>query len=126
MKSALDLSMRLPLLARHLSLGRVANAWRLRRPRHGTGGYSPLDEPSRQPGRAQPAPLIEVIGNLPVTLLLPPMILEMVLALCSRAVVMDLAGVWADGETRRLFSDRKLMEGAWLEVPLSLRTAVVG
>jgi len=120
----LDLSMRLRS-SHHLSLGeckRVAIATVL--------AMEPeilaLDEPSSNLDPRNRRHLIEVIGTLPVTLLLATHDLEMVLALCSRAVVMDRGKIWADGETRRLLSDRKLMEEHGLEVPLSLRTSAIG
>jgi hypothetical protein len=34
---------------------------------------------------------------------------------------MDGGRIWADGETRALLGDEKLMEGHGLEVPLSLQ-----
>ena len=85
-----------------------------------------LDEPSSNLDPRNRRHLIEVIGGLPATLLLATHDLEMVLALCSRAVVMDRGRIWADGETSKLLSDRPLMEEHGLEVPLSLRYELGG
>jgi energy-coupling factor transporter ATP-binding protein EcfA2 len=63
-----------------------------------------------------------MVGGLPATLLLATHDLEMALALCPRLVVMDRGRIWADGETRSLLSDPRLMDEHGLEVPLSLRT----
>jgi cobalt/nickel transport system ATP-binding protein len=82
-----------------------------------------LDEPSSNLDPRNRRHLIEVIGRLPATLLLSTHDLEMVLALCPRAVLMDRGKIWADGDTRQLFSNQALMEEHGLEVPLSLRLA---
>ena len=82
-----------------------------------------LDEPTSNLDPRNRRHLIELVGGLPATLLLATHDLEMALALCSRLVVMDRGRTWADGETRSLLSDPKLMEDHGLEVPLSLRKA---
>ena len=82
-----------------------------------------LDEPSSNLDPRNRRHLIEVIGGLPATLLLSTHDLEMALALCSRAVLIDRGKIWADGDTRQLFSNRALMKEHGLEVPLSLRLA---
>jgi cobalt/nickel transport system ATP-binding protein len=123
-EAGLDLSMR-QRSSHHLSLGeckRVAVATVL--------AMEPeilaLDEPSSNLDPRNRRHLIEVIGSLPVTLLLATHDLEMVLALCSRAVVMDRGRIWADGEARSLLSDRKLMEEHGLEVPISMLASMAG
>ncbi len=80
-----------------------------------------LDEPSSNLDPANRRHLIELIAALPATLILGTHDLEMVLALCSRTVVMNLGRIRADGETRRILADAELMEKHGLEVPLSLR-----
>lgn len=80
-----------------------------------------LDEPTSNLDPRNRRHLIELIASLPATLLLATHDLEMVLALCQRTVVMDRGKIWADGETRKLLSDQKLMDDHGLEVPLSLR-----
>jgi hypothetical protein len=39
---------------------------------------------------------------------------------------MDRGRIWADGETRRILSDRKLMEEHGLEVPISVLAPMSG
>ena len=81
-----------------------------------------LDEPSSNLDPANRRNLIELIAALPATLILGTHDLEMVLALCSRTVVMDRGRIRADGETGRILSDAEVMERHGLEVPLSLRS----
>ncbi len=80
-----------------------------------------LDEPTSNLDPRNRRHLIELIGALPVTLLLATHDLEMVLSLCPRAVVMDRGKIWADGDSRKILSDTQLMTDRGLEVPLSLR-----
>jgi len=80
-----------------------------------------LDEPTSNLDPRNRRHLIEVISALPATLLLATHDLEMVLALCSRTVVMDHGKIWADGPTQELLADSRLMADHGLEVPLSLR-----
>jgi cobalt/nickel transport system ATP-binding protein len=82
-----------------------------------------LDEPTSNLDPRNRRHLIELVGALPATLLLATHDLEMALALCPRLVVMDRGKIWADGETRALLADQRLMEEHGLEVPLSLRSS---
>jgi cobalt/nickel transport system ATP-binding protein len=79
-----------------------------------------LDEPTSNLDPGNRRHLIELISSLPTTLILGTHDLEMVLALCTRTIVLDRGKVRADGETRKLLSDAELMELHGLEVPLSL------
>ena len=58
-----------------------------------------------------------------VTLIIATHDLELVLDVCSRTILMDRGKIWANGETRSLLSDARLMETHGLEVPLSLKFA---
>src|SRR3974377_581047 len=69
-----------------------------------------LDEPTRKPQPPNRRPALAAQGALPAALLLATHDLEMALALCPRLVVMDRGKIWADGETRSLLSDPRLME----------------
>jgi cobalt/nickel transport system ATP-binding protein len=80
-----------------------------------------LDEPTSNLDPRNRRHLIELMGALPVTLILGTHDLEMVLALCERTVLLDYGKIWADGGTETLLSDAQLMEAHGLEVPLSLR-----
>lgn len=81
-----------------------------------------LDEPTSNLDPRTRRHLIELIAGLPVTLVLGTHDLEMVVALCSRTIVMDGGKIRADGETRAILANAELMEKHGLEVPLSLRS----
>jgi len=106
--------------AHHLSLGerkRVALATVLAM----DPAILALDEPTSNLDPGNRRHLIDLIGTLPATLILGTHDLEMVLALCSRTVVMDHGRICADGDTRKLLADSELMNRHGLEVPLSIR-----
>jgi cobalt/nickel transport system ATP-binding protein len=80
-----------------------------------------LDEPSMHLDPRGRRELIRLISELPVTQLIASHDLELILETCSRAVVLDQGRVAAEGPTRELLADEKLMEAHGLEVPYSLR-----
>jgi cobalt/nickel transport system ATP-binding protein len=80
-----------------------------------------LDEPTANLDPRNRRQLIELMTSQDTTLILGTHDLEMALALCSRAVLLDRGKIWADGAVRDLLSDETLMEGHGLEVPLSIR-----
>ena len=80
-----------------------------------------LDEPTSNLDPRNRRHLIGLISGLPVTLILGTHDLEMALALCPRAVLLDRGKIHADGETKEMFGNDRLMEEHGLEVPLSLR-----
>jgi len=80
-----------------------------------------LDEPTSNLDPRNRRHLIELVRDLPVTLLLATHDLEMVLELCQRTIVMDRGRVWSEGETAKVLGNAELMEEHGLEVPLSLR-----
>lgn len=80
-----------------------------------------LDEPSiflDPRGRRE---LIGLIQKLPGTRIIASHDLDMILAVCSRVLVLDVGSVVADGNAREVLADALLMEKHGLEVPLSLR-----
>jgi cobalt/nickel transport system ATP-binding protein len=79
-----------------------------------------LDEPTSNLDPRNRRHLIDLVSSLPVTLLLATHDLDLVLALCPRAVLMDRGRIWADGEARTILGDAALIERHGLEVPLSL------
>jgi len=79
-----------------------------------------LDEPTSNLDPRNRRLLIDLVSTLPVTLLLATHDLELVLALCPRAVLMDGGKIWADGDARAILGDVGLIERHGLEVPLSL------
>ena len=82
-----------------------------------------LDEPTNDLDPRARRTLIQVLGRLEATLLVATHDLELVLALCERAVLLDDGRVVADGPARALLGDERLMAEHGLEVPLSLRLA---
>jgi cobalt/nickel transport system ATP-binding protein len=80
-----------------------------------------MDEPTSNLDPRNRRHLIEVISSLNATLIIATHDLELVLDVCPRTVLMDQGKIWADGETRAMLSDSRLMEAHGLEVPLSLK-----
>jgi cobalt/nickel transport system ATP-binding protein len=80
-----------------------------------------MDEPTSNLDPRNRHHLIEVISGLKATLIIATHDLELVLDVCSRTVLMDRGKIGADGETRSMLSDARLMEMHGLEVPLSLK-----
>ena len=80
-----------------------------------------MDEPTSNLDPRNRRHLIEVISGLKATLIIATHDLELVLDVCPRTVLMDHGRIWADGETRSMMADAKLMETHGLEVPLSLK-----
>jgi cobalt/nickel transport system ATP-binding protein len=80
-----------------------------------------LDEPTSNLDPRTRRHLIELMAGLSATVITATHDLELVLALCPRTVLLDHGKIWADGETRKILSDARLMEEHGLEVPLSLK-----
>jgi cobalt transport protein ATP-binding subunit len=79
-----------------------------------------LDEPTSNldpRGRRQ---LIELLAALTVTRIIASHDLEMILQLCSRAIVFDGGRVIADGPARELLANEELMLSHGLECPASI------
>jgi len=85
-----------------------------------------MDEPTSNLDPRNRRHLIDVISSLNATLIIATHDLELVLDVCSRTVLMDQGKIWADGETRLLLGDARLMEMHGLEVPLSLKFRLPG
>ncbi len=83
-----------------------------------------MDEPTSNLDPRNRRHLIELTSGLRATLIIATHDLELVLNVCSRTVLMDCGKIWADGDTRRLLADARLMEMHGLEVPLSLKSGV--
>jgi energy-coupling factor transporter ATP-binding protein EcfA2 len=79
-----------------------------------------LDEPTNGLDPRARRRTIELLRGLNRTLLIATHDLEMALALCGRAVLIDGGRVAADGRPRVLFADAALMDAHGLEVPASL------
>jgi cobalt/nickel transport system ATP-binding protein len=117
--SGLDRSIRLRS-SHHLSLGerrRVSLATVLAMKPAILG----MDEPTSNLDPGSRRHLTEVILGLKATLVIATHDLEFVLDVCSRTVLMDRGKIGADGKTRSILGDERLMELHGMEVPLSLK-----
>src|SRR5262249_7819606 len=83
-----------------------------------------LDEPSSNLDPRARRGLIEILTNCPAAQIIASHDLEMVVELCSRVIVLDQGRIHADGPTRELLSDDKLMARHGLEVPLSIQYGI--
>jgi len=80
-----------------------------------------LDEPTANLDPRGRRRFIQLIRSLPATKLIATHDLEMVLELCTRAVVLDAGRVVANGLPRNVLGDPNLLEAHGLEMPLSLK-----
>ena len=80
-----------------------------------------LDEPTSNLDPRGKRNLIETLKSIPATKIIATHDLEMVVELCSRTIVLDQGTVIADGSTRELLGDEKLMLAHGLEKPHILR-----
>ncbi len=80
-----------------------------------------LDEPTSNLDPRARRHLIELLENLSLTKIVAGHDLELILEICQRVILLDKGRIVTDGETRKLLSDKSLMEYHGLEVPLSLR-----
>lgn len=76
-----------------------------------------LDEPSAGLDPRARRGLIELLRDLPITMLVSSHDLRMVAELFPRMVIMDEGGIVADGETSALLADEGLLEAHGLEKP---------
>ena len=79
-----------------------------------------LDEPTSNLDPRSRRELIKLLKGINETLLIATHDLELVLALCQRAVLLDGGEIIADGPAPELLADEHLMLAHGLEVPLSL------
>jgi cobalt/nickel transport system ATP-binding protein len=79
-----------------------------------------LDEPSSHLDPRGRREFIKLILSLDNTKLIASHDLELILATCARAIVLDHGRIVGDGPVRRILADRELMEAHGLEVPHSL------
>lgn len=79
-----------------------------------------LDEPNSNLDPASRRHLINLLKNLKVTKIIATHDLEMTLELCSRVILLDRGKVISEGETRKILSNKSLLESHGLEVPLSI------
>ncbi len=80
-----------------------------------------LDEPTSNLDPRARRHLIELLENLCLTKIVAGHDLELILEICQRVILLDKGRIVINGETRKVLSDKSLMEYHGLEVPLSLR-----
>lgn len=79
-----------------------------------------MDEPSSNLDPRSRRQLIQLLNTFDHSKIIASHDLDMVLELCERTIILGEGRVAADGRTRELFSDEKLLEENGLEKPLSL------
>ena len=80
-----------------------------------------MDEPSSNLDPRSRRQLIQLLNTFDHSKIIASHDLDMVLELCERTIILGEGRVAADGRTRELFSDEKLLEENGLEKPLSLQ-----
>ena len=79
-----------------------------------------LDEPSANLDPAARRELMTVLGSLPLTMLVVTPDLPYALELCERSLVMNDGRIVADGATRDLLRDERLLAANRLELPYGM------
>jgi len=79
-----------------------------------------LDEPTANLDPRGRRMLIELLKSLPSTYLVIGHDLDLILDVCGRTVLMDAGQIVADGPSRRILTDRAVLEAHGLELPLSM------
>jgi cobalt/nickel transport system ATP-binding protein len=80
-----------------------------------------LDEPTSNLDPRHRRNLIGFLNRLGVTKVIATHDLDMVLETCQRVILIDQGEIVAKGETRDILSNKELLEGHGLEVPLRIQ-----
>jgi cobalt/nickel transport system ATP-binding protein len=80
-----------------------------------------MDEPSSNLDPASRRELADIVRNLDITLLMVTHDLPFALELCERSVILSGGIIVADGNTRKILSDTKLLSAHRLELPQGFR-----
>ena len=78
-----------------------------------------LDEPTSNLDPRARRHLMELLKNLSLTKIVAGHDLELILGICQRVILLDEGKIVANGDTRKVLSNKPLMESHGLEVPLS-------
>ena len=79
-----------------------------------------MDEPTSSLDHRSRRSLIELLKSLPITKMITTHDLELILELCCRCVLMNEGEIVADGPTRDLLGDERLLARFGMEAPHSL------
>jgi energy-coupling factor transporter ATP-binding protein EcfA2 len=79
-----------------------------------------LDEPTANLDPRGRRRLIQLVQSLPATKLIATHDLELVVEICPRCLLLDQGQLVADGPSREILGDARLVEAHGLELPLSL------
>ena len=82
-----------------------------------------LDEPTSELDPRGKRELIRLLQSIPTTKIIASHDLELIFHLCSRTIVLDGGSIVAQGETRNILSDERLMLAHGLEKPHILQHA---
>ena len=82
-----------------------------------------MDEPSTAVDPMNRRTLINTIKQLPQTKIIASHDLDMILETCNRVILLNHGEIVADGKTKELLTNRKLLEDNGMELPLCLQHA---
>lgn len=80
-----------------------------------------MDEPSTALDPMNRRTLINTIKQLPQTKIIASHDLDMILETCNRVILLNHGEIVADGKTKELLTNRKLLENNRMELPLCLQ-----
>ena len=83
-----------------------------------------MDEPSTALDPMNRRTLINTIKQLPQTKIIASHDLDMILETCNRVILLNHGEIIADGKTKELLTNRKLLEANRMELPLCLQHTV--
>ena len=83
-----------------------------------------MDEPSTALDPMNRRTLINTIKQLPQTKIIASHDLDMILETCNRVILLNHGEIVADGKTKELLTNRKLLEANRMELPLCLQHTV--
>ena len=83
-----------------------------------------MDEPSTALDPMNRRTLINTIKQLPQTKIIASHDLDMILETCNRVILLNHGEIVADGKTKDLLTNRKLLEANRMELPLCLQHTV--
>ena len=83
-----------------------------------------MDEPSTALDPMNRRTLINTIKQLPPTKIIASHDLDMILETCNRVILLNHGEIVADGKTKELLTNRKLLEANRMELPLCLQHTV--